>query len=64
MDDLTQAAHIAAGMNVTIDRAIALVAAANYFAAEPAAPITIGNVVFGADFVNKRPKAKIGGGTL
>ncbi len=50
MDDLTQAAHISIGLGVDIDAALVMVAAANHYAAAPAAPITVGNVVFGVDF--------------
>ena len=47
--DLTEAAHIAAGMNITFGEALDLVHAAHEFAAEidePTKPTTIGNVTY------------------
>ena len=57
LGNLTQAAHIVAGMGVTFGEALEIVAAAHdeYAAAidEPTKPTTIGNVVYGVDFMRR-----------
>jgi hypothetical protein len=54
MDDISQAAHIVAGMGCTFREALIMVAAANHYAENPAAPITVGSVIYGVDFAARR----------
>lgn len=58
LDNIEQASHIAAGMNIPFGEALDLVHAAQEFAEadEPTPPTTIGNVVYGVDFFNKTRK--------
>ena len=60
LDNLTQAAHIVAGMGVSFNEALEIVADAHdaYVADldRPIPPTTIDNVVYGVDFANKKPK--------
>lgn len=66
LDHLTQATHISEGMGIPFDEALNLVgeayewnlarAARDHEMAMSAPITTIGNVTYGVDFKNKRPK--------
>ena len=59
LDHLVEASHISAGIGCTFAEALEIVKAAHEPIAtldEPTKPTTIGNVVFGVNFISKKPK--------